>query len=418
MVLMEEKQWEGMLVDIETAFLEGKIDTEVFVNLPQGWEKVEDFESDDCGRLNAALYGLVQAARVFYDKVREIHVKKLGFESCMGDGCIFKRDELVIGIYVDDSFVIGKKERISEYMDELKIEFTIKETRKIDEFVGVQFEWRNDRVKLHQRYISEKLIKQMRGEIEKVIEYKTPAIPHVGIQKPEELEATISEEKQNIYRSCVGTFLYLTKHSRPDLSNCVRELSKVNASSTEGNYKQLLREIKYVEQTKEKGLWFNNGEVKEGWKLTCFVDSDWEGDKSSRNSVTGWVIFLNECAIGWGSRGQKCVSLSSSEAEYVGITEISKDILYIRNLLEFLGRKVLELPIVVQCDNTGAIYLTGNRESRRTKYMDTKYHFVREYVEDGILKVIFVPTGENKADPYTKNVSECDSVRHFDYLTQ
>ena len=102
----------------------------------------------------------------------------------------------------------------------------------------------------------------MKIEIDNIREYKTPAIPHVGIEKPEEDEATVNEEKQDIYKYCVGTLLYLIKHSRPDLSNCVRELCKVNKSATKGNYKQMLRAVKYIEKTANKGVIFKTQEDK------------------------------------------------------------------------------------------------------------------------------------------------------------
>ena len=68
------------------------------------------------------------------------------------------------------------------------------------------------------------------------------------------------------------------------------------------------------------------------WQMKGFVDSDWEGDKNNRKSVTGWMIFVSECLISWGSIGQRMVTMSSSEAEYVGISEISKAIIYIRSM--------------------------------------------------------------------------------------
>ena len=241
----------------------------------------------------------------------------------------------------------------------------------------------------------------------KVQVYKTPAIPGVGITKPLEDSPRISEEMQQVYRSCVGSILYLVKHSRPDLSNCVRELSKVKSSATAGNFKQLVRAVKFIETTRKRGLIYRMKiENDQAWRLTCYSDSDWAGDKDSRKSVTGWAIFLCRCLVSWGSRGQKTVSLSSSEAEYVALTEVSKEVLFVRSILSFLDKDSVEYPIVIHCDNVGAIFLSNNSESRRTKYLDTKYHFVRHYVENGVIKVVFVTTETNLADPFTKNVNE------------
>ena len=109
------------------------------------------------------------------------------------------------------------------------------------------------------------------------------------------------------------------------------------------------------------------------------------------------------------------VSLGSTEAEYVAVSEICKEVIFIQSILNFMG-VVLELPIRILCDNVGAIFLSRNSESRRTKYIDTRYHFVRDYQENGIVMVEFVWSVENQADPFTKNLSVGKYERNFPYL--
>jgi len=75
--------------------------------------------------------------------------------------------------------------------------------------------------------------------------------------------------------------------------------------------------------------------VKNDWELDAFCDSDWENCKDSRKSVSGWVIFLCGNAVGWGSRSQCLVTLASAHAEYTAITEVSKEVLYLRNIMNF-----------------------------------------------------------------------------------
>ena len=142
------------------------------------------------------------------------------------------------------------------------------------------------------------------------------------------------------------------------------------------------------------------------WEVRGYYDSDFAGDKDTRISVSGFCVFVLGCLVSWKSRGQKNVTLSSTEAEYVAISELCAEILFIKMILEFLGIQI-NYPITVNCDNVGAIFLAHNKKtSRRTKHVDTRYHFVREHVENNVLKIIFVKSEENKADPYTKNVSE------------
>jgi hypothetical protein len=119
------------------------------------------------------------------------------------------------------------------------------------------------------------------------------------------------------------------------------------------------------------------------------------------------------CLIAWRSRSQKSVTLSSTEAEYVACSEAATEIIYVRNILEFCGLKI-EYPILVNVDNIGAIYMADNASSsKRTKHVDARYHYVRDWIEDEILKVIFVRTSENQSDPNTKNLATEPFLKHI-----
>jgi len=148
------------------------------------------------------------------------------------------------------------------------------------------------------------------------------------------------------------------------------------------------------------------------WNLVSFSDSDWAGDKDNRRSVNGFVIFLCGVPIVWRSKQQKTVALSSSEAEYVAISEAVKEILFVLQILATMNIPVVT-PVRVRVDNMGAIFMAGNASSSvRTRHVDTRYHFVRELVEDKIVEIMFVKTEDNKADGFTKNVRGDVFERH------
>jgi len=148
------------------------------------------------------------------------------------------------------------------------------------------------------------------------------------------------------------------------------------------------------------------------WEMKAFCDSDYGGDADSRRSVSGYVIYLFGCAVAWKSHGQKSVSLSSTEAEYKAVSEVVTDIMFIKMLLEFLGFQVA-LPITVHVDNIGAIYLAHNaRSTGRTKHIDIHHHYVREYIEDGVVMIKFVRSEDNNADIFTKNLADTPFDKH------
>jgi hypothetical protein len=116
--------------------------------------------------------------------------------------------------------------------------------------------------------------------------------------------------------------------------------------------------------------------------------------------------------ICWISKGQKGVTLSSSKAEYVSISEVAKEIRFIYFLLKGMGVDV-KLPIFVRCDNVGVIFMAENSSSGiKTRHIDTRYHFVREHVKDGLIKIVFVKSSINDADMFTKNVGKEAYEKH------
>jgi hypothetical protein len=201
--------------------------------------------------------------------------------------------------------------------------------------------------------------------------------------------------------------LYLVKHSRPDIANVVRELSKVMDGATPAALKEMKRVMKFVLDTRNLGLKIepkaqNNDD---DWVMVVYTDSDYAGDKDNRISVSGFIIFLLGVPIMWRSKAQRSVSLSSAEAEFCSLSDAAKEIKFVFQILLSMGILV-ELPIIVRVDNVGAIFMTENVSTNSgTKHVDVRYHFVREFVEEGFVKIIFVRSEHNTSDGFTKNVT-------------
>ena len=126
-------------------------------------------------------------------------------------------------------------------------------------------------------------------------------------------EDKLPAEEHAIYRSGVGTLLYLTKHSRPDLCNTVRELSKTIDRPAPIHLKEMYRIIRYVLQTKRYGLNFYPKRC--SWFIQAFSDSDFAGDKDTRRSVYGYFKYFHGIPIALKSKGMRCVELSKAEAD-------------------------------------------------------------------------------------------------------
>ena len=148
------------------------------------------------------------------------------------------------------------------------------------------------------------------------------------------------------------------------------------------------------------------------WKLKGVVDTGFAMDVDTRRSITGYLIYFCEALIAWNSRLQKNVTLSSMEGKYVGLSEISTEILFVRDVLVFVGIQI-QYPIIVHVDNKGAIFLANiDTLGQRTKNIQNHYHFTREYMQDGILKIVYISNENNDTKIFSKNTGEKTFWRH------
>jgi hypothetical protein len=181
--------------------------------------------------------------------------------------------------------------------------------------------------------------------------------------------------------------------------------------ATVNHVKMLHRVIKYVRDTKNRGI-----RVKPNQETGCiaYVDSDYAGERENRRSITGYLIYLCGVPIAWKSRQQGGITLSSSEAEYYAISEVAKEMKFVKTILSFLEIDTGEL-MKIYADNIGAIHLSNNAANGLgTKHIDTRLHYVRELTqgEQKILEIEFVRSEDNQSDTFTKNTSQEVFQRH------
>jgi hypothetical protein len=165
--------------------------------------------------------------------------------------------------------------------------------------------------------------------------------------------------------------LYFIRYSRHYLANVVRELSMCMDGANLAAYKEMLRVVKFVLDTRDYCLKLNPICENEGWDLVFYSNSNWAGNPETRISVTDFIIYLLGTPICWRSKVEKAVTLSISKAEYVARF---KEICFIYFLLKGMIVDV-EIPIVVRYKNVGGIFMAENsRSGVRTHYIDTRYH--------------------------------------------
>ena len=399
----------GKVVDIDNAFLNGDLEHEIYMKIPEGYDEVINprVDKEDCLILQKAIYGLVQAARQFWKKIVD-KMQEGGFKLSEADPrMLYKEDEkgvCIIIMYIDDMLIIGKEEAIDDAIKVLQGHFQVKDPTSLEDYLGVQIVQSDDGKKawLGQKTIIKNLEKQFGERVAKKKMTVTPGTPGFIGGKVDDI-SKVDEKTQSMYRSGVGTLLYLTKHSRPDITNPVRELSKSMDGASMAQVTEMYRVINFVLETKTLGLRmvpiFNDGV----WKLEALSDSDFANDKDTRYIVYGYIIYFCGVPVAWKSKSMKSVVLSTTEADYVAVAEVVKEIKFLYQTLRSMEIKV-PLPINVQVDNVGAIWLANNSSvSERAKHVDLRAHFVRDMIKDQVIEINFVKSAENDSDIMTKN---------------
>ena len=232
----------GEVVDIDNAFLNGEVEHEIYMKIPEGYDEVisQDVDKEDCLILQKAIYGLVHAAIQFWKKIVD-KMQGGGFKLSEADPCMFYKEDVkevcIIIIYIDDMLIIGKEEAIDDALKKVQI---------------VQSD-DGKRAWLRQPAIIKSFEKQFGERVAKKKMTITPGTPGFIGEKVDDI-SKVDEKTQLMYRSGVVTLLYLTKHSRPNITNPVRELSKSMDGGSMAHSTEIYRVINYVLEMKTLGL--------------------------------------------------------------------------------------------------------------------------------------------------------------------
>jgi hypothetical protein len=406
------------IIDVEVAFLNGDLEEEIYMTTPAGVQAA----ADECVLLTRSIYGLVQSARQFYKKLRDI-LLSIGFKENVADPCLFSKisksdPPTYIAVYVDDCYAVGTDDALTQLISDLRSNgLSLKITDKPTDYLSCEIIFNRDKTMawVGQPHLIKKMEKVFSGFVKPNTRYLTPGTPRFTVKRPNQ-DSYLSEKDQQIFRAGVGTLLYFVKHSRPDISNPVRELCKVMDHADEAAFNEMIRIMCFVLHTKTFALKLApiSFELFIEWCMTVYCDSDWASDVDNRRSISGFVIFVMGCPVLWRSKQQSSVALSSTEAEYMALSAAAKEIKFIYQVLTSMGIKV-ELPIIVKVDNVGAIFMAENATStNRTRHISAHYHFVREYIFDGFIRIQFCRSDENKSDPFTKNPISAVYNKHLD----
>lgn len=394
--LMVKQRWTCHQLDVVTAFLNGDMYEEVYITPPQGYP-----QPGKVLKLKKALYGLKQSPRMWYRKLRQWLLEN-NWSISKYDECVFfhSRKQLIITVYVDDINVFGPSEEyIKPFKDDIARAFKVTDAGRASWYLGMQIDWRSNGLHIHQSGFAQQALSKYG-----MIGANPATIPLDPSKKLTKETDTVAETKYKThYMSMVGSLNYLQSKTRWDLAFPVSLVSRFMTNPTPAHMEAVLQEFRYVAGTPDQGLFFHHDG---DGTLRGFVDSDWGGCTDTGRSTTGWVFTLAGCPISWASQRQKTVSSSTTEAEYIAASDACKEAIWLKgfhNELSQIMRHDPQETVELAVDNASALKLTKNPEFHgRTKHINIRHHYIRELVERGDIKPIWISGKENPADLFTK----------------
>ncbi|XP_038976116.1 uncharacterized mitochondrial protein AtMg00810-like [Phoenix dactylifera] len=352
--------------------------------------------------LQKALYGLKQAPRQWFSTFSSFLLEQ-GFTVSKADPSLFlftcTSIHIYILIYVDDILLTGNNtDAIADLLLRLQLRFKVKDLGNLSQFLGVQFVFSSHGISLHQQHYA-KLILQRAG-----LEHCKPvSSPLPTKYATSSTDASLFPDAA-LYRRLAGSLQYLTI-TRPDLTFAVNYLCQFMHKPLISHYQLLKRVLRYVKGSLDFSLLYRPS----SFVLTAYCDSDWAGDPFDRRSTTGFCVFLGDNPISWSSKKQPTIARSSTEAEYRALAITSTEIIWLRRLLSEFHISPTT-PTALLCDNVSALALAANPVFHaRTKHIEIDYHFIREKVNSGEIKLSHISSIDQPADLFTKAHS---SQRH------
>ncbi|CAL8994678.1 unnamed protein product, partial [Prunus brigantina] len=373
-------EWSLYQLDVKSAFLNGILKEEVYVEQPQGY--VQESKETKVYRLNKALYGLKQAPRAWYDEI-DAYFNTACFKKSLSEATLYIKTNdtsgiIIVSLYVDDIIYTGSCPKLLEgFKQDMMQHYEMTDLGLLHYFLGMGVVQTDKHIFIHQKKYAMKLLEKFGMR-----DCKSVAIPLVVNEKLCKEDGSEAANESE-FRQIVGSLLYLTA-TRPDVMFASSLLARFMHNPTKKHMGTAKRVLRYVQGTLDFGIEFAKGKTA---TLIGYCDSDWAGSEDDMRCTSGYAFTLGSCMFSWASIKQSTVALSIVEAEYVEGT-----------------------PIL--CDNTSAIAMARNLvHHQKTRHISRKFHFIREAIQAKEIELIYCKTEDQIADILTKALPKDRFVR-------
>ncbi|KAL7464856.1 hypothetical protein ACHAXS_005184 [Conticribra weissflogii] len=429
LILSEVLQLNTRAIDFVLAFPQADLDVPVYMYIPAGMViggVADGLSTSYVLKLRKSLYGLKQASANWHDLLKTSLTSR-GFKESVADPCVFIRRDMIVLVYVDDCILINKDlSTIDKFITSLRNgseNFVFTEEGDLRRYLGVEISPLDDGSKgfsMTQPFLIERILQAAEIDLRMTNSRPTPAV------LPLLSKDTNGPDRKHQwkYRTLTGMLGYLQGTSRPELAMATHQCARFNTYPKLCHERAIKRICKYLLGSMDKGLIFSP-DISKG--LECYVDANFAGGWASGEtenpesvlSRTGYVIMYAGCPITWCSKLQTEIALSTTEAEYIALSQAMREVIPFLNLMKEICDV---LPIEnsspkffcqVWEDNRSCIKVAESPKfTHRTKHISLKYHHFRQFVANGTIKINPIDTREQVADIFTKPLDE----KQFTYL--
>ena len=390
-------------VDISSAFTNGDLEEEIYMMQPEGFH--QGGPNKVC-KLKKSLYGLKQSARQWNKKLHS-ELANLGFTRLQSDRSIYlyARGELkiILPVYIDDlTFASKDTALIDKAVEDLSKVFKLRDLGETRFLLGIEItrDRKKRTISLSQhQYVVDLLERYGMQDCNPV---GTPLPPGIKLSKkmaPQNAEE-IAFMREVPYLSAIGSLQYLATMTRPDIQYAVSYLARFNHNPGPQHWAALKHLLRYLQGSKDFKLVYTGSDS--ALPFSTFSDASHGDCVDSGRSTGAYLAMIGGGAVGWSSKLQTVVALSSTEAEYMAAVEAGKEIMWMRNILGEFGYAVSG-PSSLGIDNLSAISVSKNPEHfGRMKHLDLRFFWLRDAVDSGVVAPFHVPGTEQPADALTK----------------
>jgi hypothetical protein len=418
------KGWKSRQIDFVAAYTQAPVERDTYMELPRGFVVEGRGSGDFVLKIHRNLYGGKSAGRVWNEYLVD-KLKKAGFVQSQQDDCVFYKGRSVYVLYVDDSILTGPDEQeldaIIQEMKAVGLDLTVE--GDVSDFIGVNIEKKADgTIHLTQPELMKSILTELRLEEGA----KIKDIPAASSKLLSRHPTSPSFDGHFGYRRIVGKLNFLEKSTRPDLSYASHQCARFSSDPKREHGNAIKWLGRYLLGTKDKGLIYRPkaGKGLELWVDASFLDN-WDPeiadeDRDTARSRYGYVVKYEDCPIMWASKLQTEIALSTTEAEYIGLSHALRQVIPMMELLNEM--KLHGVPIEpavpeVHCkvfeDNSGALEMAKVPKVRpRTKFLNVKLHHFRSWVERKALSLFKCTTEDQQADIFNKALSVEPFKRH------